>query len=285
MGCAGRRHRQTAQCLENGVSDLYNHAAVQGALMKKVEPFSPDPRWFEAPCERTPQFFTTFAKVSVALQLALRHLTVQHLSADLQRYKNVHSVYTILAYAASRRFRPLSRTDFTYDVTNATAMATFFRMSPRKLTAALGEVQMQLLAAGETELAKMYDPSLAPRILRLIKKQKRFRKPLRRLLVVEGKLVNGLMGFSALQDKSPKERLRAASLMMKEWRSTVSHLCLGSDFSGLAPQLFEVATEAYLAAINPHPIDAARPFEDDELFDDDTEDPIEISDDLQDLAA
>ena len=258
--------------------------------MKKVEPFSPDPRWFEAPRERTPQFFITYAKVSVALQLALRRLVLQHFFVDLNRYKNQRSAYTLLAYASSRRFRPLSRTDFTYDVTNATVMATFFRMSRRKLIAALTEAQRQLLAAGQTEVAKMYDPHDVRRILKIVKKQKRFRKPLHRLLIAEGKLLNELMGFSGLQDHSPKERLRAASLIMKEWRSILTHLCLGSDLSGLAPELFEAATAAYLAVGQPGPLEALWPIEEDEDLDmeldpDDSGDSIEVSDDLQDLAA
>ncbi len=248
--------------------------------MKKIEPFSPDPRWFEAPRERTPQFFTTYAKVSVALQQALRQLAVRHFFVDLSRYRNERSAYTLLAYASSRRFRPLSRTDFTYDVTNATVMTTFFRMSRRKMIAALTEAQTLLLAAGETELAKLYDPDDVRHILKIVKKQKRFRKPLHRLLIAEGKLLNELTGFSGLQDASPKERLRAGSLIMKKWRLILSHLCLGSDLSGLAPELFEAATNAYVAVGQPGPIDAPWPLDGDDALDpDDAEDSGEISGD------
>ncbi len=223
--------------------------------MKTVEPFTPDPRWFEAPRERTPQFLTTYAKVSIGLQRALRVLALRHFFIDLDRYRNQLSAYTLLAYASSRAFRPLSRTDFTYDVTNSTMMTMFFRMSRRKMTSALEDTEAVLLAAGETELARMYDPRHAEHILRIVKKQKRFRKPLHRLLIAEGRLLNELMVFSGLGEAPPKERLKKGAIVMRKWRAILSHLCLGSDLSGIAPELFEATTKVYLAVGKPELLD------------------------------
>ncbi|MDQ6760170.1 MAG: hypothetical protein M3Z32_09945 [Acidobacteriota bacterium] len=216
--------------------------------MKTLEPFTPDPRWFEAPRERTPEFLTTYAKVSIGLQRALRGLAVRHFFIDLDRHRNQLSAYTLLAYASSRAFRPLSRTDFSYDVTNPAMMTMFFRMSRRRMTSALEERQAVVLAAGDTELARMYDPRHAEHVLRIVKKQKRFRKPLHRVLVAEGKLLNELMVFSGLAEAPPKERLKRSAIVMRKWRGILSHLCLGSDLSGIAPELFEATTNVYLAA-------------------------------------
>ena len=234
--------------------------------MKTAEPIIPDPRWFEAPRERSPQFFITYAKVSLALQRALRQLALRDYFSDIGRYRNENSALALLAYASSRPFRPTTRTDFAYDVTNPSAMARFYNISKKKLIAALGETQARLLAAGEPELAKIYDPREVGQVLKLVKKQKRFRKPLHRLLIAEGKLLNELTGFSGLENATPRERLKQGAAITKQWRAILSHLCLGSDMSALAPELFAVATDAYLAANTTEPSD-----NDDEDDDDDQE--------------
>ena len=237
--------------------------------MKIAEPFTPDPRWFEAPRERSPEFFITYAKVSLALQRALRQLAVRDYFSETARYRNGTSAFTLLAYASSRPFRPTTRTDFTYDVTNPIAMERFFNISRKKLLAALVQANARLLGAGESGLAEIYHPREVGRILRLVKKQKRFRKPLHRLLIAEGKLLNELTGFSGLAHATPKERLKHSAAITKRWRAILSHLCLGSDLSGIGPELFAIATDAYLAANATDPIDMESIDEDEDDEDND----------------
>jgi hypothetical protein len=216
--------------------------------MNQIDSLTPDPRWFDAPRERTPQFFCIYAQVSMALQEALRETVPPALFADLDEFKNQRGAYAMLAYASSRPYRPKSRTDFTYDLTNATAMMTFYRFSKRKLTAGLAEAHASLMAAGQEELAQHYEPRNIKFILKAVKKRKRFRKPLHRLLIAEGKLVNELTAFSGLHECSVREQQKEAMMILRRWRLTFRHLCFGSDLSRLAEPLFEVATKAYVEA-------------------------------------
>lgn len=221
--------------------------------MNDSDSLIPDPRWFQAPNERTPRFFLTYSQVSIAVQEALREMAPAEFFADLSQFKNERAAYAMLAYAASRPFRPKSRTDFTYDVTNATAMMTFYRFSRRKLIAGLGEAHARLVAAGHDDLAQLYDPWDLKYMLKAVKK-KRSRKPLHRLLLAEGKLVNELTGFSGLDAYSPKEQKKETGMIVKRWRSTLRNLCLGIDLSSLAAPLFEVATNAYLNVNQPESV-------------------------------
>ena len=109
----------------------------------QTEPFTPDPRWFEAPRERSPQFFITYAKVSLALQRALRQLAVRDYFGEIDRYRDARSALTLLAYSCSRPFRPTTRIDFAYDVTNPTAMARFFNIPKKTFAATLAETHAQ----------------------------------------------------------------------------------------------------------------------------------------------
>lgn len=215
--------------------------------MTYIDSFIPDPRWYDAPHERTPDFFRTYAQVSIALQEALRQLAPATFLADVSHFEKQQASYVMLAYAASRPFRPKSRTDFCYDVTNASAMRTFYRFSRRKLNASLVEAQARLLACGQDELAPLYDPREIRYILPALKR-KRLRRPLHRLLLAEGKLLNELTAFGGLDECSPKKRRKQAALIWKRWRSILQHACLAIDLSCLARPLFEAATRAYLNA-------------------------------------
>jgi hypothetical protein len=221
--------------------------------MHNFDLWIPDSRWFDAPHERTPQFFQTYSAVSIALQAKLRELLPAEYFADLSRFENERLSYAILAYSASRPFRPKTRTDFTYDVTNTTAMAGFYRLSRRKLIASLERAQARLLAAGRPDLAKLYEPNDIRYILKAIKKQKRIRRPMHRLLVAEGKLVNELTAFSGLDQASFKERRKQAARITKTWRSTLQRICLDRDLRAIGPQLFEAVTEVYLTSREPRP--------------------------------
>src|SRR5947209_18446983 len=148
---------------------------VQRPNVQSNDTLVPDPRWYAAPNERRPQFFLIYSKVSVALQLALRELAPAELFTDLTRYEDLRLGYAMLVYAASRPFRPKTRTEFTYDVLNPSVMTTFFRLSRPKLMAGLAAAQAKLHAAGLDEIARHYDPREVKYIVRAARKQKRFR--------------------------------------------------------------------------------------------------------------
>src|SRR5271165_868308 len=83
------------------------------------------PSWFEAPRERTPSFFPTYIRVSVAVQACLRRRLPEIYLDDIQRFRDTRMVYPLLVYAASRPFSSQSRTDFSYDILNPKLMRRF----------------------------------------------------------------------------------------------------------------------------------------------------------------
>ena len=93
--------------------------------MTETNPLSFDSSWFEAPQERTPSFFPTFIRVSVAIQTRLRRRLPEIYLADIERFRDTRMVYPLLVYAASRPFSSQSRTDFSYDILNPKLMRRF----------------------------------------------------------------------------------------------------------------------------------------------------------------
>src|SRR5580698_10421508 len=219
-------------------------------LIAVPEPFSgfsfpkPGPDWLGAPDERTPGSFPAFARVSVAIQTLLRERVPSHYFADPRAFGNVKTAYPMLVYRASRPFRGKMRTELTYDILHPKTVAMFFRTVRPVLGEVLEAAKARLLADGLTELAALYEPARANAILESVQRLSKSRKCLYVLIRAESVLVTTLIDLAGLGNLPVKQQARRIASFEKKWRYQLRRMYPGTDFTWLAPELLEVATQA-----------------------------------------
>jgi hypothetical protein len=208
----------------------------------------PDPSWLLLPAERSAAFLPTFARISVALQGALREQVPAVYFKSPERYRDWKSAYPMLVYQASRPFRGRVRTELTYDVLSPRLMSILFRRAKGNLTPLLERVEAELQAAGWSEIARHYSPRRAPEIIKSVQRLSASRRCLYRLVRSEGALVDALVPLSGLEAVSVKDQARRLAAFRKKWQFQTRRLYPGSDFSALAPVLLEVVQQAVRAS-------------------------------------
>lgn len=204
----------------------------------------PGEAWLAAPDERTPGFFPAFARVSFAIQMLLRDRVPSHYFLDPQAFANVKTAYPMLVYRASAPFRGKMRTELTYDVLNPKTLSAFFRTVRPALGPVLEGVKARLLAEGFTEVAALYEPSHANRILESVQKLSKSRKCLYVLIRAESGLITTLIDLAGLGSLPIKAQARRTASFEKKWRYQLRRMYPGTDFTWLAPELLEAATRA-----------------------------------------
>jgi hypothetical protein len=199
--------------------------------------------WLAAPAERSPEFFPTFARVSAAVQTVLRERIPAHYFENARSFANVKTAYPMLVYQASRPFRGKMRSELSYDVLNPTTLAAFFRTVRPVFGGVLEAARIRLLAEGVNELAALYESSHANSILQSVQRWSKSRKCLFVLIRAEGVLVNTLIELAGLECLTEKQQARVASFQ-KKWRFQLRRMYPGTDFTWLASDLLEAATQA-----------------------------------------
>ena len=207
--------------------------------------------WMDAPGERSPEFFATYARVSAAIQTILRERVPAHYFEDARSFANVKTAYPMLVYQASRPFRGKMRTELCYDVLNPTTLAAFFRTVRPTFGGVLEAVKIRLLAERGNELAGWYEPSRANAILQCVQKWNKSRKCLYVLIRAEGVLVNTLIELAGLGSLPQRQQARRVASFQKRWRFQLRRMYPGMDFTWLAAELLDVATRALSAPEEP----------------------------------
>lgn len=205
---------------------------------------TPGSGWLTAPDERTPGFFPAFARVSVAIQTLLRERVPTRYFVDSHAFGNVKTAYPMLVYRASRPFRGKMRTELSYDVLNPKTLATFFRTVRPAFGEVLQTVKARLQAEGLAELAAQYEPSRANSILESVQRLSKSRKCLYVLIRAESVLVTTLIDLAGLGGLPIKHQARRMASFQKKWKYQLPRMYPGTDFTWLAPELLEAATEA-----------------------------------------
>ncbi len=216
----------------------------------------PGPDWLAAPDERTPGFFPVFARVSVAIQTLLRERVPSHYFVDPRAFAYVKTAYPMLVYRASRPFQGKMRTELTYDILHPKTVATFFRTVRPALGEVLESVKARLIAEGHTELATLYEPSRANSILESVQRLSKSRKCLYVLIRSESVLVTTLIDLAGLGKLPIRQQARRMASFEKKWRYQLRRMYPATDFTWLASELLETATNA-LAQTEPPPEAAA----------------------------
>ena len=204
----------------------------------------PNTTWLSAPPERSADFFPAFARISVALQSALRNRVPAVYFENLENYRDTQRAYPMLVYRASRPFRARMRTELNYDVLNPAALARVYRSAKQFLPVVLEQTEARLANAGLGDVARHYR---AKRTLEIVDSVQRLSKSRRYLYVIirsEGVLMNALIELGGLGALNPRQQAHRIAAFEKRWTFQLKRLYPGTDFLGLAPDLMNVATAA-----------------------------------------
>ena len=221
-----------------------------------------DACWLAAPDERTPGFLNTFAEVSVAIQTMLRARVPAAYFENLANLRNLKTAYPMLVYQASLPFRGKMRSELTYDVLNPQTLAKFFRTAKPNLTGLLAATEARLRGAGLDSLAADYEQRKLNAVFQAVEKWNKSRKCLYFLIRAESGLVNSVVDLGGLGRLAAKLQLRRTAAFEKKWRFQLRRLYPGTDFTWLAADLLESATQALIAAqLQPPDAASASPLE------------------------
>lgn len=204
----------------------------------------PSPVWLASPDERSPQFFPAFARVSAAIQTILRQRIPAHYFANARSFENVKTAYPMLVYQASRPFRGKIRTELSYDVLNPSTLAAFFRTVRPVFGGVLEAAQIRVRSESGHDLAVLYGPGRANAILLSVQRWSKSRRCLYVLIRAEGVLVNTLIELAGLGTLPEKQQARRVALFQKRWRFQLRRMYPGTDFTWLASELLDAATDA-----------------------------------------
>ena len=219
---------------------------MQEIILDVVCP-EPDVCWLSLPAERSAAFLPTFARISTALQAALREKVPAVYFHGLERFRDWKSAYPMLIYQASRPFRGRVRTELTYDVLNPRLMAILFRRARANLVPLLERVEAELRAGGFEEVAQHYSLKRAPGIIESVQRLSASRRCLYRLVRSESALVDALVDLSGLGSVPAKQQAKMLAAFRKKWQFQLRRLYPGVDFSAISQPILEAATQALLS--------------------------------------
>ena len=212
--------------------------------------------WLQAPNNRDPDFFSTYAAVSVAVQRALRRWAPYVYFSDPNRYDDLLAAWPMLVYQAMPPFPGRPKYEFTYDIVDLGATLLMRRATLRELTATFARLRPYLIALGKHKTARFYDPDDAPNILTGVARQPRMLNTLLAAdaFFVEALLNLGLRGHAFRQavagnpGQAVKELARFAGDFVTRLQRRLRRLYAGRDFLALGPLLLIEATRALRAA-------------------------------------
>ncbi len=207
--------------------------------------------WLLAPGERSAGFFPAFARISVALQRALRQRVPAAYFENLENFRDTKKAYPMLVYRASRPFRARMRTDLTYDVLNPATLARVFRSAKQCLPELLPEIEIRLRAAGWDDIARPYQPKRSADIVDSVQRLSKSRRCLYVLIRCESMLMNALIDLAGLGTLRPKHQLQRTAAFEKRWSFELRRIYPGIDCLSLAPALLDAATEALIGHLSP----------------------------------
>lgn len=212
--------------------------------------------WLQAPSERDPEFFPTYAAVSGAVQRALRHWLPYLCFSDPHRYDDLLAAWPLLVYQAMPPFPGKPKYEFTYDVMDVGATRLMRRSTLRELTAGLARLRPFLAALGKNKTARFYAPDDASAILAGVARQPRL---LNALLSAEAFFVDALVQLGLRSHASKEAAARDPALAARQlarfagefvasFHRRLRRLYGGRDFLNFGALLLIEATRALGAA-------------------------------------
>jgi hypothetical protein len=240
---------EEAGCLDKklesrqGGVDVSMTVSIPGALAD---------RWLDAPGERDPQFFPVYARVSRAVQRAIRTWLPYLYFSRPELYEDLAVAAPLVVYQASRPFAGRPRYEFSYDVLSDSSMKAFYQRASARLSEELPRIEELLLRAGRSDSALAYSPK---RARDLMDRVRRHPARLRSLLVVDTCLIDAFINLGcqagqlrARKAENPRMALkkltRLANRAARSLHATLRRLHGGGEFFALSSLLFVEATNA-----------------------------------------
>jgi hypothetical protein len=228
-------------------------------LTPQIEPLVPTPGlcWLEAPEERSPAFLPAFARVSFAIQSALRSRVPEAYFDDIRSFEDTKLAFPMLVYQASEPFRCRIRTDLTYDVLNPRTIARLLRSAKLGLPDLLARVENRLTVAGWSEESiKPYRARKAVDMISSVQDLAKSRKNLYLLVRAEGVLMDAMIELGGLGQVTARQQARKIGSFQKKWAYQLRRLYPGTDFLWLGPILLNAGSEALMSFL----LEASKPF-------------------------
>jgi hypothetical protein len=228
---------------QQGSVDATMTVSIPGALTD---------RWLEAPGERERQFFPVYAKVSRAVQRAMRTWLPYLYFGSLERYEDLAVAAPLVVYQASRPCAGRPKYDFSYDVLSEASMTFFYRGATKRLVKEMARIEGLLRGAGRRDLAEAYRPRQARVLMKMVR---RHPERVRSLLVADSCLTDAFVNLGCQAGRlrnriaedpkaAGKELARLADQAARSLRATLRRLPGGQDSQALAALLFVEATNA-----------------------------------------
>jgi hypothetical protein len=194
-------------------------AAPLDVTLTLTLPGSSTSAWREAPSEGAPGAFSTYCRMSVAVQQAMRRWLPYVYFEDLDRYGALATALPLVVYLASKPFTGGLRTDFTYDPLAENDMVQFFRSAEKSLRKELSLIHQALMLTGRNKIARFYHPSQAATILQSVRRRPAL---VRALLFSDGLLVNTLVNMGSANALLKQETAHNPQRAAKELTALVN---------------------------------------------------------------
>ena len=238
---------EDAECVERHSGDGPLKASLTVSLAGECAA-----AWLSAPDERSPDFFATYARVSKAVQGALRRWVPYLFFREMEMYGDSEFGFPLAVYQALRPYRGRPRSSFTFDVLNTELVALAYRLAMRDIDPVAERIECVLSATGLHRIARHYEADRLKTLINYVKKQ---RRSMNSLLVGDTVLVEAFvrLGLDAHQaGKLVRGDARQAAKAISTARDTFVKSChirlkrhyAGADFQSLLPKLLIEATRA-----------------------------------------
>jgi hypothetical protein len=193
--------------------------------------------WRNAPRERTPAYFPTYAAVSKAMQTALRGWVKEWFKANPEVLLRPHTAYAILVYQCTTPFSGKPTNIFTYDIQQTEALDRAFTSAAARLGRDLKELDTKSFPWFTREHYFAY------RSKEVVKYVSRNRRGLYKMLNVDTILMDSILKFSILD--IPKLGLdEATAILRRAFRTQLHRFSDEFNFTERADDLLRIATDA-----------------------------------------
>ncbi len=215
--------------------------------------------WLRAPREHDPDYFRSYAAMSVAVQRALRVWLPYVYFSEARRYEDLGAAWPLLVYKCTRPFPGRPPGEFTYDIMDIGSMRVARQTVVRALALEMRRAGYALAAAGRTRAASFYREVPPSAVVETVERQPVNFNALVSAdsLFVDALVELGHRGREVSDDvaNEPERAVRRLAAFAAEFAKTfhrrLRRLYGGHSFAAFGALLLAEATNALACAVGP----------------------------------